>query len=368
MTAIELKEFENLENLQALFRDPEAQERLSDLGVRTALVASWDGLLIDSVVCDDEPVELEMLAANAAAALQLSHADKRPSRVHVDGVLAEFDNGSTVIIDPVGDNTLVAFVTKPASDINQLRAKLRNLAQIQVAGALSPVAETETLDSIAATPAQAHVAAPKPAPTPAPARRTQAQPPATPPARFGPRTPAPAAEAHRAPAPQHPEPTLRPAPIHHPAPATVQDIVRSTPAGRRVILKKATLDVSGFVATARVELSLNGQKVMGKAVSRNDSDQHLLVAAEAALRAVTQLLPNGYGVVLEHITPVASEVDQTIRAVSVKVLFLTPSGAQTLLGIAKVSGDEPVAAAKTVLSAVNSSLEQVLAQAADQIH
>lgn len=361
MTAVELKEFESLENLQALFRDPEAQERLSDLGVRTALVASWDGLLIDSVVCDDEPVELETLAANAAAALQLSHVDNRPSRGHVDGVLAEFDSGSTVIVDPVGDNTLVAFVTKPSSDINQLREQLRNLAQLQVAGALPPATNTATLDP---------VAAPKSTPKPAPAPRTQAQPPGPPQPRTSPtspRTPAPAAEARGAPAPQA-APKVRPAPIHLPAAATVQDIVRSTPAGRRVILKNATLDVSGFAATARVELSLNGQKVMGKAVGRNDSSQYLLVAAEATLRAVTQLLPNGYGVALEYITPVTSEVDKNIRAVSVKVLFLTPGGAQTLLGIAKISGDEPVAAAKTVLSAVNSSLEELLAQATDQIH
>jgi len=40
MTALELEEFESLESLQALFRDPEAQERLSHLGVRTALVAT----------------------------------------------------------------------------------------------------------------------------------------------------------------------------------------------------------------------------------------------------------------------------------------------------------------------------------------
>ncbi len=321
VTMVATKEYESLETLQSLFRDPEAQERLSNLGVRTALVATWDGLLIDSVVCDDEPVELEMLAANAAAALQLSHTD-RPARGRVDGVMAEFDSGSTIIVDPVGDNTLVAFVANPTSDVAQLRTELRALAQLAVSGGAAPAVTPRVSD--AARPAPA--APPAPAPRREPARATQ--------------TGAPA----------------------------VQDIVRNTPAGRRVVLKGVTLDAAGHAATASVELALNGRKVVGKAVARNDSAQYLFVAAEAAVRAVSELLPDGYGVVLEHITPVASELDQSIRAVSVKVLFLTPAGEQTLLGIAKIAGNEPMAAAKTVLSAVNGSIEILIGQTTDQVH
>src|SRR5436309_8273784 len=128
MTVLELKEFESLENLQALFRDPEAQERLSHLGVRTALVATWDGLVVDSVVNDDQPVALETLAANAAAALQLSHDE--PARGHVDGVLPEFDAGSTLIADPVGDHTLVALVINSSFDVENLRAVWRPLVEL----------------------------------------------------------------------------------------------------------------------------------------------------------------------------------------------------------------------------------------------
>lgn len=334
MTMVEAKEFESLETLQSLFRDPEAQERLSNLGVRTALVATWDGLLIDSVVCDDEPVELEMLAANAAAALQLSHTD-RPARGRVDGVMAEFDSGSTIIVDPVGDNTLVAFVAKPASDIAQLRTELRALAQLRAAGG----------------PGHAAPAAP---PTPAPHRKPTAD--------------APARHASAPVTPHATAPAPAPARVTQPGAPAVQEIVRNTPAGRRVILKDVTLDAAGHAATATVELALNGRKVIGKAVARNDSAQYLSVAAEATVRAVSELLPDGYGVVLEHITPVASELDQSIRAVSVKVLLLTPAGEQTLLGIAKIAGDEPVAAAKTVLSAVNGSIEILIGQTADHVH
>lgn len=331
------KEFENLERLQSLFRDPDAQERLSNLGVRTAFVATWDGLLIDSVVCDDEPVELDALAADAAATLQISHA--APSRGRVDGVTAEFEGGSTIIVDPVGDNSLVAFVTKPSTDFAQVRQELRTMAQVNIGGGVVP-----------ATPRVAQKAPMAPPAAPVPIAQ---------------REPAP---RHAAPAPPQKQPAFHPMSAQSPAAAIVQDIVRRTPAGSRVILKGVTLDTSGFAATATVELVLNGKKVIGKAVARNDSAQYLFVAADATIRAVTALLPEGYGVVLEHIIPVASEVDQSIRAVSVKVLFLTPSGEQTLLGIAKVTGDEPIAAAKTVLSAVNTSIESLIGQPADRVH
>lgn len=342
MTVVELKEFESLEHLQSLFRDPESQERLQHLGVRTALVATWDGLLIDSVVCDDEPVELETLAANAAAALQMSHKEG-PARGRVDGILAEFDSGSTVIVDPVGDNSLVAFVTRPASDVAQLRSELRTLAQLRLAG--SPPRSASIGIPEAAAPV-----------TPAPAPR-HAPLPVRP-------KPVPTASPLQAPLPARP----KAAPVERSAAATAREIVRGTPAGRRVILKQASLETAGFAATATVELAYNGEKIVGKAVARNDSAQYLYVAAEAAVRAVSELLPPGYGIVLEHVTPVASAADQSIKAISVKVLFLTPAGEQTLLGIAKIVGDEPVAAAKTVLSAVNASLESLLSQSGDRVH
>ena len=333
---VETKEFENLDRLQSLFRDPDAQERLSNLGVRTAFVATWDGLLIDSVVCDDEPVELDALAADAAATLQMSHAAPRG---RVDGVTAEFEGGSTIIVDPVGDNSLVAFVTKPSTDFAQVRRELRTMAQVDVDGPTAPELSRSGQKAPMASPA---------------ASLPMVQ-----------REPAP---RHTAPVPQQVQSASHAPRAETPASAIVQEIVRRTPAGGRVILKGVTLDTAGFAATATVELVLNGKKVFGKAVARNDSAQYLFVAADATVRAITALLPEGYGVVLEHIIPVASEVDQSIRAVSVKVLFLTPAGEQTLLGIAKITGDEPIAAAKTVLSAVNTSIESLIGQPADRIH
>ena len=320
MTVLELKEFEILENLQALFRDPEAQERLSHLGVRTALVATWDGLVVDSVVNDDQPVALETLAANAAAALQLSH--DKPARGHVDGVLAEFDAGSTLIVDPVGDNSLVAFVINPSSDVEHLRAELRTLVKLHTTGGSAP-----STPSLPAAPVRA-----------------------------------------QRPLPPQADPIPTPRSGSEPAASPVQEIIRSTPAGRRVILKGVSLDAAGFSATVTVELLFNGQRIVGKAVTRNDSTRYVSVAAEATIQAVTQLLPDGYGVVLDLIAPLASEAEQGVQAVSVRVLFLSPDGEQTLLGIAKLTGDDPAAGAKTVLSAVNSHLEAVLALQNDYIN
>jgi len=367
MTALELEEFESLESLQALFRDPEAQERLSHLGVRTALVATWDGLLVDSVVNDDEPMALDTLAANAAAALQLSHEE--PSSGHVDGVLAEFDAGSTVIVDPVGNNSLVAFVIKPASDVDQLRTELRTLVKRQPAGGVTPASAPGGRGTSAAAAKASHTVSRSPE-TSAPAPRPEIPAPAARPVPSAPakrRVPAAPAQAPR-PVPQRAEPGPQPLRATRPAASTVKEIIRSTPAGRRVILKGVSLEAAGFSATVTVELLLNGETVVGKAVMRNDSTQYVAVAAEAAIQAVTQLLPDGYGVVLEQIAVLVSDVEQDIRAVSVKVLFLSPDGEQTLLGIAKITGDEPMAGAKTVLSAVNSSLEAIFAQQEDYVH
>lgn len=337
MTMLDFKEFEDVEHLQDVFHDPTAVERLCKLGVRTALVATWDGLLIDSVVCADEPVELESLAANAAAALQLSHAGAGQNRGRVNGVLAEFDGGGTVVIDPVGDNTLVAFVTRTLSDVSRLRTELKVLAgRRPTVSEPAPKTPTFRIPSPGARSQESGVD--NAGRVAADARR-------------------PAPESRKSvPAPRMtevPTPDARQVAVK-PASAPVRDLTR------RVILKGATLNVSGVAATATVELALNGHRVQGKAVARSDSEQLLYVAAEAAARAVTALLPAGYGVTLESIKPVSSEIDKNLKAVGVKVIFLSPDGEQTLVGIARITDSEPIAAAKTVLSAVNSQLESLL--------
>lgn len=130
------------------------------------------------------------------------------------------------------------------------------------------------------------------------------------------------------------------------------------PSGR-IRLKGASLDISGLVATASVKLVYGSQEVMGRAVGRNVQERRLFLVAEATARAVTEFLPAGYGVVLHDIQPTPTEVGKALWAV---VLYLTPDGEESLLGIAPIDGMMIDAAGKAVLSAVNRRIEPLLGQ------
>ena len=127
---------------------------------------------------------------------------------------------------------------------------------------------------------------------------------------------------------------------------------------KRVVLRKAELEAVGFTASATVEVSFGDRQVVGKAVGRNIPDQYLALAAEATIRAVTEFLPTGYGIVLENIQPVSSATEVAVWA---NIIFITPMDEQLLPGIARLDGQPTLAAAKTILSAVNRRLEMVLA-------
>jgi hypothetical protein len=122
-------------------------------------------------------------------------------------------------------------------------------------------------------------------------------------------------------------------------------------------MKGASLDVSGMVATATVKLVYGEREVIGKAVGRNAQERRLLLAGEAAAHAITELLPQGYGIVVHDIQPAPDEVGKALWAV---VLFLTPTSEESLLGIAPI--DEMVfeAATKAVLNAVNRRVAPLL--------
>jgi len=149
--------------------------------------------------------------------------------------------------------------------------------------------------------------------------------------------PAPAAEEPATPAPSAP---AQPAAMPVPAPD----------GAGRIRFKGASLDVSGMVATATVKLVLGEREVIGRAVGRNAQERRLFLAAEAAARAVTEFLPQGYGVVIHDIQPAPPEVGKALWAA---VLFLTPNGEESLLGIAPIDDMAFEAAGKAVLNAVN---------------
>jgi GGDEF domain-containing protein len=145
-------------------------------------------------------------------------------------------------------------------------------------------------------------------------------------------------------------PPEMPAPVPEAsAPAAAMPV--PTPDGDgRIRFKGASLDVSGQVATATVKLMLGDREVIGRAVGRNAQERRLFLAAEAAARAVTELLPQGYGVVVHDIQPAPPDVGKALWAA---VLFLTPTAEESLLGIAPIDDMVFEAAGKAVLNAVN---------------
>lgn len=153
----------------------------------------------------------------------------------------------------------------------------------------------------------------------------------------------PAPAAHHNPSPS--QPASEPMDI----PAAAMPVPGPDGAGR-IRFKGASLDVSGMVATATVKLVHGDREVTGRAVGRNAQERRLFLAAEAAARAVTEFLPQGYGVVVHDIQPAPAEVGKALWAV---VLFLTPNGEESLLGIAPIDDMVFEAAGKAVLNAVN---------------
>lgn len=300
MPTLEHLRLEGMEQLQPVLHHPKTRQRLGAAGVTSVLIATRDGLLVDAVVYVGERPDLEDAAAAAATALLASQSrGSAAARGHDVGAIGPYIKGGTLVVDPLGADALVAFVTRPGTDPGHIRAELRRII-------LNP-------GVLVGSPAS---------PSPVLAAR-------------GPQT--------RTSTPEPP----------------VDSGEKPTSKVRRLILKGVEVELSGAVATALVTLTWQDRQVVGKTVGRNVEGQQIALAAEATVRAVTEFLPSGYGVVLEHVKPVQDEVDLVLWA---KVLLFTPDGEQSLLGIARTDSNAPQAAAKAVLSAVNRRVELVLTQ------
>lgn len=230
-----------------------------------------------------------------------------------------------------------------------------------------PAAEAHT--PVIAEPREVNepVPPPPPAPEPAgfesdeaePARQAAEEEPAAPVYELPPEpeplpAPEPMPPAQEAPPPMPTASTASEQPAPTPAeetalPAATMPVPTPDGAGR-IRFKGASLDVSGQVATATVKLMLGDREVVGRAVGRNAQERRLFLAAEAAARAVTEFLPQGYGVVVHDIQPAPPDVGKALWAA---VLFLTPTAEESLLGIAPIEDMVFEAAGKAVLNAVN---------------
>lgn len=118
----------------------------------------------------------------------------------------------------------------------------------------------------------------------------------------------------------------------------------------RLLLRGASMTVSGDKATATVELAAGHRRAVGRAVANDHKTNTLSLVGEATVQAVGEFLPPGYALALEHIQVVPAEPESAVGA---RVKFFTPEEQHGLLGIAALSGDVSGAAAKAVLSAIN---------------
>ncbi len=139
-----------------------------------------------------------------------------------------------------------------------------------------------------------------------------------------------------------------------------QSAGRTGNAVRRVVLKALRLDLSGLVATAIVELRHGERHTLARSVGRNVEDRRLFLVGEATARAVTDLLPQGYGVVLHDIQVIQPGLSELGRGVLSSVWFLAPDNEQICLGVSAAGEDARLATARSVLSAVNRRIESLL--------
>ena len=128
----------------------------------------------------------------------------------------------------------------------------------------------------------------------------------------------------------------------------------------RVSLVRWNLAEGGQSATVEVEVQYGERHAVGRVVGRNAPDRIPYLVGEATARALTELLPQGYGVILQDIQSVSHGEHQ---ALWVAVMLMSPAGEEKLLGIAPGNENRYAGTARAVLNAINRRLSLVLNQA-----
>jgi len=127
----------------------------------------------------------------------------------------------------------------------------------------------------------------------------------------------------------------------------------------RIVLEAVQMNLSGQVATAVVRLRERGRRVSSRAVGRNVEARRLALLGEAAARALTELMPVGYGAILTDIQAVATEAGEAVVAA---LTLLLPEKEEVLMGIARSDTGMAEAAVRAILNAVNRRLSFVFVE------
>lgn len=104
---------------------------LCKVGAKVALLATRDGLLIESVAGQQPPPDLDYAAAGAASALEaakLMVSGLTPACVQ--GVLVELKHGSIMTVHQIGDEMILAVLADTIGGLGRLLVELRRLIPV----------------------------------------------------------------------------------------------------------------------------------------------------------------------------------------------------------------------------------------------
>ncbi|HXF81384.1 MAG TPA: diguanylate cyclase [bacterium] len=152
-----------------------------------------------------------------------------------------------------------------------------------------------------------------------------------------------------------------------PAPAQEEDAGQPAPhvppadLSQRVTFVRCNVSDAGLAATVEVEVNYGGRTAVGKVVGRKTPERLPYLIGEATGRALTELLPRGFGVVLQDLHQVEQGDTQALWAT---VMLVSPDGEEKLLGIAPGRAEDGhEAPARAVLNAINRRLALILKSA-----
>lgn len=362
----------------------QALQQLCRLGMRAAFLSSSDGLLIDAVTCPDERLDLDRIVASVTSEMQSGKWASDPLRPP-RSVVVQLEGGAALVIRPAGEDVVGAVLATNEAALGRIRLELQRLMpEVAAAGSGEPL-DLLTFISDALGSGTSEPTRPQPAAVEPP--RQELREIAVPVQLDGPSGPAPgpvpepivAAPGSVGVVPRNDailephlpaEPALTAAEPPRPVPASAPQ--QSGPSDerlvesphepdpgwqprQRLILEGVGLSITGQAATATVDLAYGTRRYTGKVVARDSREQRRVLIAEATARAVTAVLPNGYGVSLVGINPTLPDEEVLVA----KVFLLTPNSEETLFGVAPLD-DEFRAAAKAVLSAVNRRIAPLL--------
>ncbi len=108
-----------------------AFQGLERIGVIAALFVGSDGLLIETVTCNDKRIDLEAATAFAASALEASKSMASAlARTRVENILVELANGGAIVLQRICDDVAVAVLIDTVKSLGLLRIKLRRLTPL----------------------------------------------------------------------------------------------------------------------------------------------------------------------------------------------------------------------------------------------